>query len=209
MAAMAALMVFASVRANSDVKKVSGSFAALKTAGSAQVVLDLSETQAVEYSMYNPFAKISYKVKNVIGSIDDRNAAEGADYVRDWPEVRRRMELTFQQTLDKKYKGAQLVAEGSASSYKIVFHVTHLDFGSRGAAIASGAVSVATGTGVFASGNLGSAILDGRIELQDLNGKVLGTIQINPMTAEGNIGETIRLCNLMKYTAKLAAKQMK
>ena len=197
----------------SEIKLTSGSYKALsQQTGTAEFVLDLSKTQVVEYSPYNPFAANSFTVNHIIGTIDERNAKEGEDFVRDWPAVRSEMEKTFVRAFNRKYgrKGTTLCLGQGTTSYRVVFHVERLDFGSTGANIAAGVVEAVFGSGSFYGGGAGGCIVEGTIELQDIkSGKVLGVISITPFKTDGFPGETIRLCELMNECGKWAGKRAK
>lgn len=195
----------------SEIKLTSGSYNALsQQTGTAEFVLDLSATEVVEYSMYNPFAAVSMHVDRVIGTIDERNAQMGDDFVRDWPVVRSEMEQTFVSSFNRKYgrKGTVLSLGKGNTPYRVVFHVARLDFGSTGANIAAGVVEAVLGSGAFYGGGAGGCILEGTIELQDINsGQVLGVISVSPFKTDGSPRETSRLCELMYQCGKWAGRR--
>lgn len=195
----------------SEIKLTSGSYKALKQqVGTAEFVLDLSKTQVVEYGLYNPFAAESYKIDRVIGTIDERNAKMGDDFVRDWPDVRSEMEETFVRAFNRRIssKGTILTLGKGDTSYRVVFHVQHLDFGNTGAYVAAGVVESVLGSGSFYGGGAGGCILDGTVELQDItSGQVLGVISISPYKYDGSPSETRRLCYLMNECGKWSGRR--
>lgn len=196
----------------STVARVSGSYKPLKEqVGTATFVLDLSNTKAVEYKPYNPFAKVEFQVDHEIGTIDERNRQAGEDYVRDWPEVRRQMENAFIDGFNRKSgkNGTKLVADGANLPYKVVFHVKYLDFGSTGANVADRVVSSALG-GSFFGPAAGGCICEGTLDLIDTrSGQVVGTLKVKPFQTNGTFSETQRLCDLMETIAKDTAREAK
>lgn len=208
--AMTAIMLSACC---SEIKLTSGTYQALgQQTGTAEFVLDLSRTEVVQYSVYNPFAAQSIKVDSVIGTIDERNAKAGEDYVRDWPDVRSKMEQTFVNGFNRKYgkRGTVLSLGKGDTSYRVVFHVARLDFGSTGANIASGVLNAVFGSGGFYGGGAGGCILEGTVELEDIRtGKVLGVISISPFKTDGSPSETARLCELMYECGKWSGRRAK
>ncbi len=196
-----------------EIKLTSGTYRALdQQAGTAEFVLDLSKTQVVEYGPYNPFAANSFSVDHVIGTIAERNAQQGEDFVRDWPEVRSQMEQTFVSAFNRKHgkKGTLLTLGHGNTSYRVVFHVERLDFGSTGANIASGVINSVFGLGGFYGGGAGGCILEGTVELQDItSNQVLGVITIAPFKCDGSPSETSRLCELMNECGKWVGRRAK
>lgn len=194
----------------SEIKLATGSYKALsQQIGTAEFVLDLSSTEVVEYGMNNPFAA-SMQVERVIGTIDERNAKQGDDFVRDWPEVRREMMQAFVKGFNRIHgkKGTILSLGKGDTSYRVVFHVTRLDFGSTGANVAAGVVNSVFGSGGFYGGGAGGCIVEGTIELQDIvSNNVLGVISVSPFKTDGCPSETARLCELMDECGKWAGKR--
>lgn len=208
------MMVMAAVLLSaccSEIQLASGSYNALnQQAGTAEFVLDLSKTEVVEYSVYNPFAADSYRVDHVLGTIDERNAIMGEDFVRDWPAVRAEMEKSFVNSFNRKHgkRGTALTLGKGSTNYRVVFHVTRLDFGSTGANIAAGVAEAVLGSGWFYGGGAGGCITEGTIELQEIStGKVLGVISVSPFKTDGSPSETSRLCELMWEIGKWAGKR--
>lgn len=195
----------------SEIKLTSGSYKALgKQAGTAEFVLDLSKTEAVEYSVYNPFAAISMHVDHVIGTIDERNAKMGEDFVRDWPAVRSEMEMAFVRGFNRKYgrNGTVLSLGKGSTPYRVVFHVERLDFGSTGLNVGASVVEAVIGSGSFYGGGAGGCILEGTVELQDItSGQVLGVISIEPFKTDGSPSETARLCELMNECGRWSGRR--
>lgn len=210
------LMVLAAVlmcACCSEIKLTSGSYQALgQQVGTAEFVLDLSQTEVVEYGPYNPFAANSFTVSHVVGTIDERNAKMGEDFVRDWPAVRSEMEQTFVRAFNRKHgsKGTILVQGKGNTSYRVIFHVKRLDFGNTGANIAAGVLNSVFGSGGFYGGGAGGCILEGTVELQDItSGQVLGIISISPFKCDGSPSETFRLCELMNECGKWSGRRAK
>lgn len=197
----------------SEIKLASGTYNALsQQVGTAEFVLDLSATEVVEYAVANPFAKENFRVDHVLGSIDERNAQMGEDFVRDWPGVRAEMERTFVGYFNRYYgkKGTVLTNGKGDTPYRVVFHVTRLDFGSTGANIAAGVVEAVLGSGWFYGGGAGGVILEGTIELEEIgSGKVLGVISVSPFKTDGSPSETARLCEMMSECGKWAGRRAK
>jgi len=193
-----------------EIRLASGSYDALRRqVGTAEFVLDLSHTEVVEYALSNPFTD-EYLVSKVIGTIDERNAQEGEDFVRDWPVVRSEMASTFVDNFNRKLgrRGTCLCLGEGTTPYRVVFHVTRLDFGSTGANIAAGVVNSIFGSGSFYGGNVGGCIAEGSVELVDTTtGSVLGVIQVRPVKTDGWPSETVRLCEWMRYCGRWAGKR--
>lgn len=196
----------------SEIYLASGSYTALRQqAGTAEFVLDLTTTEVVEYGTPGIFSD-TYHVDHVIGTIDERNAKMGEDFVRDWPAVRAEMEQTFVSSFNRRFNrnGTILTLGKGTTNYRVIFHVKRLDFGSTGANIAAGVVDAVLGSGWFNGGGAGGCIAEGTIELQDITtGEVLGVIDVRPYKTEGSPSETFRLCELMNECGKWAAKKAK
>ena len=79
---MAAVLVM-SIVCRADLKLESGSLSVLNKAGEyAYVEIDWSNAKVVEFDRHG-------KVEKNLGSIDAYNKSQGAEWVRDWPEVKR------------------------------------------------------------------------------------------------------------------------
>lgn len=196
----------------SEIKLVNGNYKALReSTGTAQFVLDLSNTKAVEYRD-NPFAKETHQLTATIGTIDERNQKAGDDYVRDWHAVREQMTRSFMNRFNRSLgkKGITLTMDKATTPYQVVFHVKYLDFGNTGVNIASGVVESIFGSGSFYGGGAGGCLCEGTVELIDTrNGQVLGTIDIRPVKEDGSPSETVRLCRLMEYCGKWSGRRAK
>lgn len=196
----------------SEIYLASGSYTALRQqTGTAEFVLDLSQTEVVAYGIPNPFSD-TYHVDHVIGTIDERNAKMGEDFVRDWPAVRAEMEQTFVSSFNRRIdrNGTILTLGKGSTNYRVIFHVKRLDFGSTGANIAAGVVEAVFGSGWFSGGGAGGCIAEGTIELQEIStGKVLGVINVRPFKTDGSPSETTRLCELMSECGRWAGKRAK
>lgn len=196
----------------SEIKLVSGTYRALKdNTGTAQFVLDLSNTKVVEYRD-NPFAKETHQLTSTIGTIDERNQRAGDDYVRDWPVVREQMARSFMNRFNRSLgkSAVHLTMDQASTPYKVVFHVKYLDFGNTGVNVAASVVESVLGSGSFYGGGAGGCICEGKIELIDTrDGQVLGTINVSPVKQDGSPSETVRLCSLMEYCGKWSGKRAK
>ena len=78
-----ALLLMMSGSAMAELTLESGSLKALKNAGEyAYVEIDWSKAKVVEFDRHG-------KVEKNLGTIDAYNKSQGADWVKDWPEVKR------------------------------------------------------------------------------------------------------------------------
>jgi len=194
----------------SQIQLTGGSYQALhQQSGTAEFILDLSQTQAVEFGVQNPFSD-KIKIENVIGTVDERLALAGEDYVRDWPEVYAQMEVEFAAAFNRTIgrNATQLCIGPSSTPYQVVFHVEHLDFGSTGANVAASVVNAVLGDGWFYGGAAGGCIADGTVELIDtLTGETLGVITVYPIKTDGSPSENVRLYDLMTLIGKWSGKR--
>lgn len=107
----------------SPVKFVKGDFSVLKNPANEIVVeLDMSKVKLSDSGKsWNQFIKDS-----------------GSDYVRDWPDEKKKLESYFWVMYNKKNKkGAQVHQESKTPAYKIIVRPGEIDLGSRAAAAVS------------------------------------------------------------------------
>lgn len=195
-----------------QIQLTGGSYQALRQQyGTAEFILDLSQTQAVEFGVQNPFTD-KIKIEKVIGTVDERMALAGEDFVRDWPQVYSQMEVEFATAFNRSIgrNATQLCIGLGSTPYQVVFHVTHIDFGSTGANVAAGVVNSIFGDGWFYGGGAGGCIADGTVELIDtLTGETLGVITVYPIKTDGSPSEDARLYDLMRLIGKWSGKRAK
>lgn len=123
LALMCCLMALSASARKNPVSYVSGDFSILKN---PDVVL------GIELDMSK--AKLSDTGKSWNQFIKD----SGADYVRDWPDEKKKLELYFMVTYNKKNKGgAKIDNEAAKPEYKIVVRPGVINLGNRAAAAVS------------------------------------------------------------------------
>lgn len=104
----------------------------------------------------------------------------GNDFVRDWPQDRKKAEEYFTYRFNKK-NGYWKIKESGSTDYKMIVHIATLDVG-------NGASSFIP----MASVKAGGAIINGTLEVRDRANKLLCTLNIEDEKGIGHMSETVR-----------------
>lgn len=154
--------------------------------GSAKFIVEEASTATMEFDFSNAVVEEEK-------TIDEYLTGRGEDFVRDWPQVQSDVVDYTAVIFNKKNKNGMQIVNGGTVQYKIVVHVTAIDFGSTASAIVNSVVG-------FGGPKKGGASMSGIIEVLDAStNQSLCQVQINNIKGMGTwTGETGRLKALMK-----------
>ena len=110
----------------------------------------------------------------------------GADFVRDWPNDRKIIEVNYAANFNRKNDYLQVSLDGSPIQYRMIMRVASIDVGNGGA-----------GFSPFSSVKAGGAIINGTIEMRDISGALLCVLNVKEGKGVGNMSETSRIGNAM------------
>ena len=194
-----------------DVELASGSLASLKNAGEyAYVEIDWSKAKVVGLDRND-------KVEKNLGSIDAYNKKQGADWVKDWPEVKR---AVVNATAWEKYPGRKCFNKKNKKGVQITVNPQiwkayqsskdddlkdHCVWENPSKAKYKFMLTVSQidmGSGTAAafgmSMSTGGAILSGTIKLIEIKtGKTLATIDVKNSKGIGNYSQRTRLIDVV------------
>ena len=198
-----------------DVELTSGSLAALKNTGEyAYVEIDWSKAKVVELDRND-------KVEKNFGTIDAYNKKQGADWVKDWPEVKR---AVVNATAWEKYPGRKCFNKKNKKGVQITVNPqiwkayqssksedekdklkAHCVWENPSKAKYKFVLTVSqidmgsgTASAFGMSMSTGGAILSGTIKLIEIKtGKTLATIDVKNSKGIGNYSQRTRLIDVV------------
>ena len=198
-----------------DVELTSGSLASLKNAGEyAYVEIDWSKAKVVELDRND-------KVEKNFGTIDAYNKKQGADWVKDWPEVKR---AVVNATAWEKYPGRKCFNKKNKKGVQITVNPqiwkayqssksedekdnlkAHCVWENPSKAKYKFVLTVSqidmgsgTASAFGMSMSTGGAILSGTIKLIEIKtGKTLATIDVKNSKGIGNYSQRTRLIDVV------------
>jgi len=139
----------------------------------------------------------SAKVGNLI--FNDYLAAQGEDYVRDWPRESETATSYFRARFNKKSKGIKLTTDESVASYKIRITPKTIDMGNAGSFF----VTMAVG----GSNKAGGVIMCGSIEIINLEtNEVVCSLYADDVKGKSHFKDAIRLGYMYDELAKKICK---
>lgn len=190
-----------------EVKLESGDLSALKKAGEyAYVEIDWSKAQVVEFDR-------SGKVEKSHGTVDQYNKAQGADWVQDWPELKRFIvnctaweKYPARPCFNKKNKNGALITVppvvwkeyAKTKDDALKAHCIWVDPAKAKYKLVLTVTQVDMGSGA-ASGfgigmKTGGAIICGKLKLVEIKtGKTLATLTVDHCKGIGNYSQRTRL----------------
>jgi hypothetical protein len=209
------LLCLMPMHVSADLRLESGSLSVLKNAGEyAYVEIDWSKSKVVEFDRQG-------KVEKTLGTIDAYNKSQGADWVKDWPEVKRFVvnctaweKRPGRANFNKKNKKGVLItvnpqiwkaynnSKNEDERKELKDHCVWVNPSKakyklvltvNQVDMGSGAAS-AFGVGV----STGGAIINGKICLIDLaTGKQLANVSVNQCKGFGNYSQRTRLMDVV------------
>ena len=114
----------------------------------------------------------------------------GEDFVRDWQNDRKTVEVGFASEFNRKNNYLQIPLDGSAIQYRMIFRIATIDVGN--------------GSGLFTpfgSAKAGGVIINGTIEMRDITGKLLCVLNVDEGKGLGHMSETVRMSRAMYQIA--------
>lgn len=190
-----------------EVKLESGDLSALKKAGEyAYVEIDWSKAQVVEFDR-------SGKVEKSHGTVDQYNKAQGADWVQDWPELKRFIvnctaweKYPARPCFNKKNKKGTLITVppvvwkeyAKTNDDDLKSHCIWVDPAKAKYKFVLTVTKVDMGSGTASafgtSMNTGGAIICGTLKLVEIKtGKTLATLTVDHCKGIGNYSQRTRL----------------
>lgn len=190
-----------------EVKLESGDLSALKKAGEyAYVEIDWSKAQVVEFDR-------SGKVEKSHGTVDQYNKAQGADWVQDWPELKRFIvnctaweKYPARPCFNKKNKKGTLITVppvvwkeyAKTNDDDLKSHCIWVDPAKAKYKFVLTVTKVDMGSGTASafgtSMNTGGAIICGKLKLVEIKtGKTLATLTVDHCKGIGNYSQRTRL----------------
>ena len=194
-----------------EVKLESGDLSALKQADEyAYVEIDWSKAQVVEFDRSN-------KVDKSHGTIDQYNKAQGEDWVKDWPELKRFIvnccaweKYPGRKCFNKKNKNGTLITVppvvwkeyAKTKDDDLKSHCIWVDPAKAKYKLVLTVTQVDMGSGTasaFGMGmSTGGAIICGKLKLIEIKtGKTLATLSVDHCKGIGNYSQRTRLMDVV------------
>ena len=106
----------------------------------------------------------------------------GDDFVRDWPEDRKKAETYFVVQFNRKSDYLQIPMQGEPVEYRMILRIADIDVGNGGATFSP-----------FSSAKAGGVIINGTIEIRDIAGFLLCVLNVAEAKGVGHMSETVRI----------------